>query len=144
MNETPKFESAEQAYISGLEDLHVRACVFASNPISYMQNWNDEYRVGKDDVTDIVPAAMDEIDACTNYIKDEQIPLENIGLEKFINAETIFDRSLGLFEFLQEVGFTATEVKTFVEITEDDITALEKLDEGSVRVAFNKIYGKNK
>jgi len=143
--EGPTFEkkaSAEQAYLIEKYDPEIRAAKFVLDPQEYINQFHDYLQTEHPNESEHAVLAISEIYELEAEVLHSDFTELHPDLESFVAAEgehNLVSIEI-LFKWLKEAGYSKEQVRTWVDIEQDDLSPVEQMQDRSLRVILNQVF----
>ena len=136
-----KKDSAEQRFLVEKYDPEMRAAKFVADPQEYINQHHDYLQENHHDETNRVALAVQEIYELEKIILESNFTELNSEIEEFITLDEYDPRGFTvLLTWLKEAGYSKTQVRTWIDIEQDNLSPAEQLQDRSLRVVYNKVF----
>lgn len=145
MKEFPSFEkkdSAEQSYLVEKHDPEMRAAKFVLDPQEYINQHRDTLQSEHPNESEHAVLAINEIFELESVILHSDFTELHPDLERFLQTSEEYDpvSVTVLFTWLKEAGYTKEQVRTWINIEQDSLSAAERMREGVFRIVLNQVF----
>ena len=145
MHEWPKFEkknSAEQPYLIEKLDPEMRAAKFVLDPQEYINQYHDYLQSVHSNESDYAVLAISEIYELESVVLHSDYTELHPDLESFLATGDEFTSNSNkvLLTWLKQAGYTKEQILTWIEIEQDDLSAVEQLQDRGIRVILNQVF----
>lgn len=136
-------DSAEQSLLIDRYDPEMRAAKFVLDPQEYINWYHDYLESEHPNTSEHAVLAINEIYELERVILQSDFTELHPDLEQFIATDDEYDPAtmLVLLTWLKEAGFTKEQVRTWVDIEQDDLSPAEQLQDRSIGVILNEVFG---
>lgn len=118
---------------------------FCVNPAELLQHWKLDLLDEDPDTETLVNNVVDEIEAVYNGSADiahtANQEMNEVALSFLASEKDSPDYYRNLLQLLRDAGYSPAEVLTWVELSSTATTPAEMLEDRSLRVLFNEVYG---
>jgi len=136
-------DSAEQFYLIERLDPEMRATKFVLDPQEYINQYHDYLQSAHPNESDHAVLAISEIYELESVILHSDFTELHPDLESFLATDDgafIANSNKVLLTWLKQAGYTKEQILTWIEIEQDDLSAVEQLQDRGIRVILKQVF----